>query len=198
MTILAKHSVPSPLGPILLAASHGGLRGAWFTDQSHGPTAALADQWQTQPDHPVLLAAATQLNAYFLGKRQAFDLPLDLTAGTAFQISAWSTLLQIDWGSTISYGELARRMGKPAAIRAAGMAIGRNPLCIFVPCHRVIGTNGSLTGYAGGLDRKRFLLRLEGALIDKAHQSQGETTSTDSPVAQHLPAHLSHVARPPS
>src|SRR5690606_6369357 len=126
-----------------------------------GPAATLAAQWRPQPEHPVLLAAATQLNAYFLGERQSFDLPLDLSAGTAFQVSAWSALLQIASGNTISYGELAKRMGKPAAVRAAGTAIGRNPLSIFVPCHRVIGTSGSLTGYAGGLERKRFLLRLE-------------------------------------
>lgn len=161
MTILATHTVSSPLGPILLAASPNGLRGAWFTEQAHRPTAALIAQWEAQPEHPVLLAAATQLSTYFHGDRQTFDLPLDMTAGTAFQISAWSTLLQIAWGNTISYGELAQRMGKPAAVRAAGTAIGRNPLCIFVPCHRVIGSNGSLTGYAGGLHRKQALLQLE-------------------------------------
>lgn len=161
MKILAKHTVSSPLGPILLAASPNGLRGTWFTDQAHGPAAELVALWQTQPEHPVLVAAATQLSAYFLGERRSFDLPLDLTAGTAFQISAWSTLRQIAWGNTISYGELAQRMGKPTAVRAAGTAIGRNPLSIIVPCHRVIGTNGSLTGYAGGLHRKQALLQLE-------------------------------------
>ena len=161
MTILAKHTVPSPLGPILLAAGPDGLRGAWFNEQAHGPAVSLVAQWRSQPAHPVLLAAANQLNDYFLGERQSFDLPLDLTAGTPFQIAAWTTLLQIAWGNTISYGELAQRMGNPAAVRAAGTAIGRNPLSIFVPCHRVIGTNGSLTGYAGGLHRKQALLRLE-------------------------------------
>ncbi len=185
MTILAKHTVSTPLGPMLLAASPGGLCGAWFTDQAHRPPATLAALWPPQPKHPVLLAAATQLNTYFLGERQSFDLPLDLSAGTDFQISAWTSLLQIARGDTISYGELAQRIGKPAAVRAAGTAIGRNPLSIFVPCHRVIGSNGSLTGYAGGLERKRFLLRLEGALIGKVHQSLGQTTSTDNPVAQH-------------
>lgn len=161
MTILAKHTVPSPLGPILLAATPVGLRGVWFNEQAHGPAASLVAQWQPQPKHPVLLAAANQLRAYFLGERQSFDLPLDLSAGTPFQIAAWQTLLQIAWGNTISYGELAQRMGKPAAVRAAGTAIGRNPLSIIVPCHRVIGTNGALTGYAGGLHRKQALLRLE-------------------------------------
>lgn len=161
MTILAKHTVPSPLGPILLAAGPDGLRGAWFNEQAHGPADSLVAQWRSQPAHPVLLAAANQLNDYFLGERQSFDLPLDLTAGTPFQIAAWTTLLQIAWGNTISYGELAQRMGRPAAVRAAGTAIGRNPLSIFVPCHRVIGTNGSLTGYAGGLHRKQALLQLE-------------------------------------
>jgi len=161
MTVLAKHTIPSPLGPILLAASPKGLRGAWFTDQAHGPATALSASWPAQPEHPVLLAAASQLNAYFRDEHRSFDLPLDLSAGTPFQVSAWTTLLQIAWGDTISYGELARRMGKPAAVRAAGTAIGRNPLSIFVPCHRVIGTNGSLTGYAGGLHRKQALLQLE-------------------------------------
>lgn len=161
MTILAKHTVPSPLGPILLAASPDGLRGAWFNEQAHGPAASLVAQWRSEPELPVLQAAANQLHDYFLGERQSFDLPLDLTAGTPFQIAAWMTLLQIPCGHTVSYGELAQRMGKPAAVRAAGTAIGRNPLSIFVPCHRVIGTNGSLTGYAGGLHRKQALLRLE-------------------------------------
>ncbi|MBA4264713.1 MAG: cysteine methyltransferase [Comamonadaceae bacterium] len=161
MTILAKHTVPSPLGPVLLAASPLGLRGAWFDEQAHGPATTRVAQWKSQPEHPVLQAAATQLSAYFLGERQSFDLPLDLSAGTPFQIAAWQALLQIAWGNTISYGELARRMGNASAVRAAGTAIGRNPLCIFVPCHRVIGTNGSLTGYAGGLHRKQALLQLE-------------------------------------
>ncbi len=161
MKPVVRTTVSSPLGPMLLAASPDGLCGAWFTDGAHRPSEAQAASWPAAPDHPVLAAATAQLAAYFRGERKAFDLPLDLSAGTAFQVAAWSTLLQIGWGHTIHYGELARRLGRPSAARAAGAAIGRNPLCVIVPCHRVIGSNGSLTGYAGGLPRKTALLQLE-------------------------------------
>lgn len=161
MKNLVKNTVSTPLGPMLLAAGPDGLCGAWFTDGKYGPSQVQADTWPTAPDHPVLAAAATQLAAYFRGERKAFDLPLDLGAGTAFQAAAWSALLRIGWGHTVSYGELARRMGRASAARAAGAAIGRNPLSIIVPCHRVIGSSGSLTGYAGGLPRKVALLHLE-------------------------------------
>lgn len=161
MKHLVQHIVPSPLGSIRLAASPSGLVGAWFTCDALGPPAAQVAQWHIDPDHPVLLNAAGQLASYFRGELQAFDLPLDLKTGTPFQVAAWSELMGIAWGETISYGELARRLGKPAAARAAGTAIGRNPLSIIVPCHRVIGANGALTGYAGGLPRKAALLQLE-------------------------------------
>jgi methylated-DNA-[protein]-cysteine S-methyltransferase len=109
----------------------------------------------------VLLRAQAQLAEYFAERRRVFELPLDLSSGTAFQQTVWNGLLQISPGSTTAYGELARRIGKPLAVRALGSAVGRNPISIIVPCHRVVGASGALTGYAGGLDRKTALLRLE-------------------------------------
>jgi methylated-DNA-[protein]-cysteine S-methyltransferase len=161
MKPLLQHIVPTPLGPMRLAASPSGLVGAWFNHDALGPPPDEVAQWQSAPDHRVLAVAAEQLTAYFRGELHAFDLPLDLDTGTPFQVAAWSELMDIAWGETISYGELARRLGKPSAARAAGTAIGRNPLSIIVPCHRVVGANGSLTGYAGGLPRKAALLQLE-------------------------------------
>ena len=119
--------------------------------------------WQPDPAHPVLCIAAEQLTAYFAGQRSDFDLPLDLSHGTAFQQAIWQALLAIPHGTTTSYGELGARIGNPAAVRAVGAAVGRNPISVIVPCHRVIGMNGALTGYAGGLHRKTALLTLEGA-----------------------------------
>jgi methylated-DNA-[protein]-cysteine S-methyltransferase len=110
----------------------------------------------------VLKQATQQLMEYFAGTRTQFDLPLDLTGGTAFQQSVWQALLAIPQGATASYGQISSRIGKPAAVRAVGAAVGRNPVSIIVPCHRVMGADGSLTGYAGGLDRKTALLHLEG------------------------------------
>jgi methylated-DNA-[protein]-cysteine S-methyltransferase len=113
-------------------------------------------------DHPLLARASEQLAEYFIGTRTIFDLPLR-PSGTAFQRQAWNALLDIPYGSTTSYGEQARRIGKPDAVRAIGAANGRNPIGIVIPCHRVIGANGSLTGYGGGLETKAWLLRHEGA-----------------------------------
>lgn len=162
-------NVPSPLGNILIAATERGLSGLWFTDKQRylpdertGPGA-----WPENPDHPVLQQAAEQLAEYFAGLRSHFELPLDLACGTAFQQAVWRALLDIAPGQTISYGELSRRIGKPAAVRAVGGAVGRNPVSIIVPCHRVLGSNGSLTGYGGGLERKTALLRLEGVLEEE-------------------------------
>lgn len=153
--------VSTPLGTMRLAAGSTGLLGAWFEDDAHGPDPELVQQWLHNPDEPVLKEAEDQLVRYFSGALRSFDLPLDLSMGTPFQRLAWQTLLTIPWGETISYGQLAQRMGRPPAARAAGAAIGRNPLSIIVPCHRVVGSNGSLTGYAGGLHRKVALLQLE-------------------------------------
>ena len=112
----------------------------------------------------MLRKADAQLDEYFAGTRTRFDLPLDLQGGTAFQQSVWQALLAIPRGGTTSYGALSQRIGQAAAVRAVGAAVGRNPLSIVVPCHRVLGADGSLTGYAGGLERKSALLQLEGAL----------------------------------
>ncbi len=155
----------TPLGTVRLAASPAGLCGLWFDGQRHLPAQLDGpDAWAQAPDHPVLCQAAEQLQQYLLGKRQHFDLPLDLGGGTAFQQAVWQALLRIPPGRTTSYGALGREIGRPAAVRAVGAAVGRNPLSVVVPCHRVLGGDGSLTGYAGGLERKAALLRLESAL----------------------------------
>lgn len=153
-------SYDSPLGRIILAAAHDRLTGVWFDGQSHQPDTA---RWPVARDQPVLQRAQTQLSAYFAGRRQAFELALDLSAGTDFQQSVWRALLQIPFGATLSYGALSAGIGKPAAVRAVAGAVARNPLSIIVPCHRVLGAGASLTGYAGGLPRKTALLQLEGA-----------------------------------
>ena len=150
----------SPLGAMTLAATTRGLSGAWFDGQRHGPDASA---WRCDATHPVLQAAIVQLGQYFAGQRTSFDLPLDLQAGTPFQQQVWQALLGIAPGATTSYGGLSAAIGKPAAVRALGAAVGRNPISIVVPCHRVLGATGSLTGYAGGLERKTALLSLEGA-----------------------------------
>lgn len=157
---LVRSSFRSPLGPMVLAATGAGLAGLWFDGQRHQPDHCA---WPEQEDHPVLRQARAQLTEYFAGRRTAFELPLDLAHGTAFQQSVWRGLLAIPRGATTSYGGLSRALGQPTAMRAVGAAVGRNPLSIVVPCHRVVGADGSLTGYAGGLERKRALLQLEGA-----------------------------------
>lgn len=158
----------SPLGAILLAATDTGLAGMWFVGQRHAPDHSdwtrVSINVASSQQHPALSTANEQLQAYFAGHLRQFDLPLDLRGGTAFQQAVWHALLRIPVGETTSYGEISRRISKPLAIRAVGTAIGRNPISIIVPCHRVVGADGSLTGYAGGLDRKLALLQLEGAL----------------------------------
>ena len=153
--------VETPLGPMRLCATATGLTGAWFHDQRHSPDAVWFTLWPTCSQHPILAEAERQLTAYFAGKRRGFDLPLDLSGGTPFQREVWQTLLAIPNGTTCNYGEVAERIGRPSAVRAVGAAVGRNPVSIIVPCHRVLGANGSLTGYAGGLHRKVRLLELE-------------------------------------
>jgi len=150
----------SPLGEILLAATPSALAGLWFEGQKHQPA---SDGWARDPAHPVLREAARQLDEYFAGRRTRFDLPLDLQGGTPFQQSVWQALLAIPCGQRTSYAALSARIGSPAAVRALGAAVGRNPVSIVVPCHRVVGSDGALTGYAGGIDRKTALLRLEAA-----------------------------------
>ena len=157
----------SPLGRMTLAATDAGLAGVWFDEQRHLPPELLtAASWPHNAKHPVLIETAEQLAQYFAGQRRVFDLPLDLAGGTVFQQTVWRALLAIAPGHTTSYGNISRTIANPAAVRAVGAAVGRNPISIIVPCHRVLGANGSLTGYAGGLDRKTALLNLERALIE--------------------------------
>ncbi len=150
--------VPSPLGWLRLAASDAGLVGIGFLREDSN----LSPDWR-EGATPLLQRAADQLEEYFAGVRRVFDLPL-APRGTDFQQRVWVALRAIPYGCTASYADIARQLGDVKAVRAMGMANGRNPLGIVVPCHRVIGADGSLTGYAGGLPRKRALLELEGAL----------------------------------
>jgi methylated-DNA-[protein]-cysteine S-methyltransferase len=146
----------TPIGRLLLAADTQGLREVWFETGKHQKDPD--PRWQPNPAK--LTFARKQLEEYFAGERQTFDLPLH-PLGTQFQVQVWQTLAGIPYGSTISYAELARRIGQPQAVRAVGAANGRNPLPIVLPCHRVIGSDGSLTGFGGGLPTKRFLLAME-------------------------------------
>ncbi|WP_242108461.1 methylated-DNA--[protein]-cysteine S-methyltransferase [Luteimonas aquatica] len=152
--------VDSPVGPLLLASADDGLRLIEFEAPWHP---AKRDARWREGDDAVLRETRRQLDAYFAGKRRDFDLPL-APHGTPFQMQVWRTLAEIPWGETWSYAQMARRIGQPTATRAVGAANGRNPLPIVLPCHRVIGSDGSLTGFGGGLPTKRFLLTLEGAL----------------------------------
>lgn len=162
MTTLCTQRLDSPLGPMILAASPQGLCGAWFEGQRHGPSEARIQSWTTVTTHKLLQDAAQQLHAYFAGELTAFDLPLDLSAGTPFQQSVWQVLRTIPSSASQSYGDVAKQLNKPNAVRAVGAAVGRNPVSIIVPCHRILGASGQLTGYAGGLWRKQALLQLEG------------------------------------
>ncbi len=148
-------TMPSPIDDLMLAAEGDHLVGlAMLPHPEPGP------DWERVDDDPVLVEARRQLESYFAGERTDFDLALQ-PEGTAFQRQVWAALVEIPYGQTISYGELARRIGNPQASRAVGLANGRNPIAVIVPCHRVIGANGSLTGYGGGLGRKQVLLSLE-------------------------------------
>ena len=164
-TVVYFDCMPSPLGEMVLASDGDALSGAWFDGQRHQPAAGPA--WQRRPDLPILRRATVQLAEYFAGGRIEFDLPLAL-AGTPFQREVWHAIAGVRYGETIAYRELAARAGRPASIRAAGAATGRNPLSIVIPCHRIVGADGALTGYAGGLARKRSLLALERAMAAAA------------------------------
>lgn len=146
----------TPIGNLLLATDATGLREVWFETGKHKKEPD--PQWQRNAAKVAF--AAKQLDEYFAGERQDFDLPLH-PIGTPFQVNVWHALAKIPYGATISYGELARRIGQPEAVRAVGAANGRNPIPIILPCHRVIGADGSLTGFGGGLPTKRFLLAME-------------------------------------
>lgn len=157
-------TVDSPLGALLLSVDEDGLTRVEFPDPdgAHHPDPGWVE---VEPaDEPVLAAASEQLAGYFAGERTDFELPL-APVGTPFQKQVWEALSTIGHGQTCSYGQLAAQLGRPTASRAVAQAIGRNPLGIVLPCHRVIGSDGSLTGYASGLERKRFLLQLEGVPV---------------------------------
>jgi methylated-DNA-[protein]-cysteine S-methyltransferase len=167
-SVIAQARIASPLGAIVLARTERGLAGAWFDAQKHHPGTIDAPE---RPDDPLLAATARQLGAYFAGAACEFDVPLDLH-GSDFQRAVWQALLRIAPGTTSSYGEVARALGVPAASRAVGAAVGRNPVSIIVPCHRVVGSAGALTGYAGGLDRKASLLRLEAGRAGRRREAR--------------------------
>lgn len=143
----------SPIGPLTLVAGDGALVALFMDEQRHPQDRGDLGDPSAEP----FATAATQLRAYFAGELTEFDLPI-AAEGTAFQHTVWALLRRIPYGETTTYGRLAEQLGKPTAARAVGLANGRNPISIIVPCHRVVGSTGNLTGYGGGLDRKRFLL----------------------------------------
>jgi methylated-DNA-[protein]-cysteine S-methyltransferase len=157
----------SPVGTLLLAATGRGISGLYFPEHRHF---AGTQGWVRDDAHPLLLRLRAQLEQYFDGERRAFDLPLDM-AGTPFQQRVWQQLATLPFGLTATYAAQAAAIGKPAAVRAVGSAIGRNPVSIVVPCHRVVAGNGALTGYAGGLERKRYLLALEAVFRETAMET---------------------------
>jgi methylated-DNA-[protein]-cysteine S-methyltransferase len=159
---------PSSLGNVLLVANGDALCGVYFDDQKYLPP--IDPAWQEDDRSEVLRAAHRELDQYFAGSRKVFDLPL-APNGTSFQRAVWNAIAQVPWGETLTYAELASRAGHPGSARAAGAATGRNPLSIIVPCHRIVGSDGSLTGYAGGLDRKQKLLALERPLFALAQRA---------------------------
>ncbi|MGH2986325.1 MAG: methylated-DNA--[protein]-cysteine S-methyltransferase [Solirubrobacterales bacterium] len=149
-------TLESPIGELLLVGDGERLRGLHF---QHGRRPMRVENSWRRAEEP-FARARDQLGEYFAGERDEFELPATGT-GTPFQRRVWAALAEIPYGETVSYGELARRIGRPAASRAVGMANGRNPISIVTPCHRVVGSDGALTGYGGGVERKRFLLELE-------------------------------------
>jgi methylated-DNA-[protein]-cysteine S-methyltransferase len=157
---IAQRRLATPLGPMTAARSAHGLSGLWFDGQKHHP--GVLDVPVLDAADPVLDAAVRALQAYFGGRK--VDLPPLDPSGTEFQRTVWRALLAVKRGASACYGELAAQLGRARAARAVGAAVGRNPISILVPCHRVLGSDGALTGYAGGLDRKRALLTLEGLL----------------------------------
>lgn len=163
MTTLYFEHMDSPVGTLTLAADDTGLRHIEFPENRHPVSRERWIPGARGRAAEVLRETRAQLDAYFAGERTTFELPLH-PAGTAFQVQVWTTLARIPFGSTWSYRDLAHAVGKPSATRAVGAANGRNPLPIVLPCHRVIGADGSLTGFGGGLPTKAALLQLEGAL----------------------------------
>ncbi len=169
-THLHKKIVATPLGDMLLAASNNGLAGTWFVQgQKHMPDNDLMASWPIASKGDLVQAildkASQQLIQYFSGKLKVFDLPFDLSSGTEFQQSVWREISKVGSGKTNTYGAICHAINKPAAARAVGAAVGKNPISIIIPCHRIVGSTGAMTGYAGGLDRKVALLQMEVGLL---------------------------------
>ena len=153
--------IDSPLGPILLVSDGAALTGFYFVGQKYAP--ATIDLWKREPGLKLFRDAEAQIAAYLSGSLRTFDVPIRFE-GTPFQLRVWQAIGAIPFGTTLSYSALAESIGSPSSMRAVGAATGRNPISLIVPCHRVVGRNGALTGYAGGLDRKQVLLDFESGL----------------------------------
>jgi methylated-DNA-[protein]-cysteine S-methyltransferase len=165
------------LGELMLVANETALIGLYFRDQRHVPLERKT--WRLDETHPILIQAARELREYLEGKRSKFSFVFN-PGGTDFQKRVWREISRIPFGKTISYSDLAKKAGKPHAIRAAGTATGRNPICILIPCHRVVGKNGDMGGYAGGLERKQSLLELEKGKNERRSIS-GQQTAKAAP-----------------
>jgi methylated-DNA-[protein]-cysteine S-methyltransferase len=171
--------IPSPIGGLRLAASDKGLVAIRWDDREW--RVGLADIVEN-PSHPILLRAEKELNEYFSSERKAFSVSLDMQ-GTDFQKRVWNALLSVPFGETRSYGQIANQLGNPKAMRAVGAANGRNPVPIIVPCHRVIGANGDLTGFGGGLEVKTYLLGLEGVKTRRPKEGSGMANEQSTQLA---------------
>jgi methylated-DNA-[protein]-cysteine S-methyltransferase len=169
---LSQGVIDTPLGPLTALACDAGLMGLWFDTQRHSPGALDAPVDDAQP---WIAQARKELALYFAGRLREFKVPL-APQGTSFQEAVWRYLCEIRCGDTVSYGRIARELGSPQASRAVGAAVGRNPISVLVPCHRVIGENGTLTGYAGGLHRKQALLDIEGTVLAPGARHEAQPT----------------------
>ena len=184
--MITKTYLDGPLGRMLAAAEDGALTGLWFIGQRYYPQ--HADEWIEDDGAQLFAALRSQLDEYFAGMRREFNVPLNpggTSMGTTFQRAVWSAIAAVPLGATTSYAALAMRCGKPSAARASGAATGRNPVSLLIPCHRILGSSGALTGYAGGLDRKRALLAFERAVAagercDIAGLMRAESVGTPS------------------
>jgi len=168
-----KTAIHTPIGVLTLSATAEGLTGVYFEENRHGPTREEIEGWQAadlaqagERASEVLVTTRAQLEEYFAGERTHFELPF-APRGTEFQQKVWLALREIPYGEVVSYSAIAERIGSPKAVRAVGAANGRNPLPVVVPCHRVVGANGDLTGFGGGIDRKRWLLEHEQRVVAK-------------------------------
>ncbi len=172
----------SPVGELLLLTDGDRLTGLYLPDPRHGPS--MGPDWRRDDAHPLFSRVGEQLSEYFRGERQSFDVPLG-GRGTPFQQRVWEILTKIPYGATWSYGQLAGEVGNPKACRAVGLANGRNPISIIVPCHRVIGANGSLTGYGGGLPCKQALLAFETAVLREGPQPMPPLWKDEGPAVEY-------------